>query len=81
MTVNGATTRPLQDHYNSRRPRRGGACGRLTTALTTALAVVAVAGVAAMISYQHSYELVTSHGETGLTARRKVKQIIDHAAA
>ena len=37
--------------------------------LTTALAVVAVAGVAAIISYQHAYELVTSHGETGLTAR------------
>ena len=36
--------------------------------LTTALAVVAVAGVAAIISYQHAYELVTSHGETGLTA-------------
>jgi len=36
--------------------------------VTTALAVVAVAGVAAIISYQHAYELVTSHGETGLTA-------------
>lgn len=33
--------------------------------ITTALAVVAVAGVAAIISYQHAYELVTSHGETG----------------
>ena len=29
---------------------------------------MAVAGVAAIISYQHAYELVTSHGETGLTA-------------
>jgi Protein of unknown function (DUF2637) len=37
--------------------------------ITTALAVAAVAGVAAVISYQHAYELVTSHGETGLTAR------------
>jgi hypothetical protein len=37
--------------------------------LTTALAVLAVAGVAAIISYQHAYELVSSHGETGLTAR------------
>lgn len=36
--------------------------------ITTALAVVAVAGVAAIISYQHAYELVTSHGETGITA-------------
>src|ERR1700733_7712997 len=36
--------------------------------ITTALAVVAVAGVAAIISYQHAYELVTTHGETGITA-------------
>lgn len=36
--------------------------------ITTALAVVTVAGVAAIISYQHAYELVTTHGETGLTA-------------
>jgi hypothetical protein len=36
---------------------------------TTALAVVAVAVVAAVISYQHAYELVRSHGEAGLTAR------------
>lgn len=37
--------------------------------LTTALAVVAVASAAAIISYQHAYELIRSHGETGLTAR------------
>lgn len=30
--------------------------------------MVAVAGVAAIISYQHAYELITSHGETGITA-------------
>jgi hypothetical protein len=36
--------------------------------ITTALAVVAVAGVAAIISYQHAYELVSSHGEAGATA-------------
>ena len=36
--------------------------------ITTALAVIAVAGVAAIISYQHAYELVSSHGETGVTA-------------
>src|ERR1700742_5378858 len=36
---------------------------------TTALAVVAVALVAAVISYQHAFELVQSHGESGLTAR------------
>jgi hypothetical protein len=37
--------------------------------ITTALAVMAVAVVAAVISYQHAYELVRSHGETGTTAR------------
>jgi Protein of unknown function (DUF2637) len=37
--------------------------------ITTALAVVAVAGVAAIISYQHAFELVRSHGESGTTAR------------
>ena len=35
--------------------------------ITTALSVVAVADVAAIISYQHAYELVTSHGKIGLT--------------
>lgn len=35
---------------------------RITTAL-------AVAAVAAVISYRHAYELVRTHGETGLTAR------------
>jgi hypothetical protein len=39
------------------------------TRITTALAVLMVAGVAATISYQHAYELVRSHGETGVTAR------------
>jgi Protein of unknown function (DUF2637) len=37
--------------------------------ITTALAVVAVAVVAAIISYQHAYELAHSHGESGVTAR------------
>jgi len=37
--------------------------------ITSALAVIAVAGVAAIISYQHAYELVSSHGESGVTAR------------
>jgi len=34
--------------------------------ITTALAVLAVAGVAAIISYQHGYQLVSSHGESGV---------------
>jgi len=37
--------------------------------LTRALAVIAVACVAAIISYQHAYELVSTHGEHGRTAR------------
>lgn len=37
--------------------------------ITTAVAVAIVAAVAAMISYRHVYELVSIHGETGLTAR------------
>ena len=56
------------------RPARGGAAtgaavtGKLIR-VTTALAVAGVAGVAAIISYRHAYELVSTHGETGLTAR------------
>jgi hypothetical protein len=37
--------------------------------ITTVLAVAAVAAVAAVISYRHAYELVRSHGESGMTAR------------
>ena len=37
--------------------------------ITNAMAVATVAAVAAVISYRHAYELVTAHGETGLTAR------------
>lgn len=37
--------------------------------ITTALAVVAVALAAAVISYQHAYELVRSHAQSGVTAR------------
>jgi Protein of unknown function (DUF2637) len=37
--------------------------------ITTALAVATVAAVAAVISYRHAYELVSTHGETGPTAR------------
>ncbi|MFA1550772.1 DUF2637 domain-containing protein [Actinomadura chokoriensis] len=41
----------------------------LVIKVTTALAVVAVATVAALISYAHMLDLVRSHGETGTTAR------------
>jgi hypothetical protein len=37
--------------------------------ITTALAVATVAAVAAVISYGHAYELVSTHGENGITAR------------
>jgi hypothetical protein len=49
-------------------PTQAGVTDRLIR-ITTALAVAAVAAVAAIISYRHAYELVTTHGETGLTAR------------
>ena len=42
--------------------------GRLIR-ITTALAVVTVAAVAAVISYRHAYDLVSTHGETSATAR------------
>src|ERR1700742_2935688 len=36
---------------------------------TTALAVVGVAAVAAVASYEHAYALVEAHGEAGWTGR------------
>ena len=36
---------------------------------STALAVLGVAAVAAVASYEHAYDLVRAHGETGWTAR------------
>ena len=63
----------------ARRPQVSGRCERRTSRgvratdrlirITTALAVATVAAVAAVISYRHAYELVSTHGETGLTAR------------
>ena len=49
-------------------PHEAGVTARLIR-ITTALAVAAVAAVAAVISYRHAYELVSTHGETGATAR------------
>jgi Protein of unknown function (DUF2637) len=37
--------------------------------LSTAAAVIAVAGIAAYVSYWHAYAVVQAHGETGITAR------------
>ena len=36
--------------------------------LSTAAAVLAVAGIAAYVSYWHAYAVVRAHGETGITA-------------
>ena len=37
--------------------------------LSTAVTVLAVAGIAAYVSYWHAYAAVRAHGETGITAR------------
>jgi hypothetical protein len=37
--------------------------------LSTAMAVLAVAGIAAYVSYWHAYAVVRAHGESGITAR------------
>ena len=37
--------------------------------LSTAAAVLVVAGIAAYVSYGHAYAVVRAHGETGITAR------------
>jgi hypothetical protein len=37
--------------------------------LSTAVAVLAVAGIAAYVSYRHAYAVVRAHGQTGITAR------------
>ncbi len=37
--------------------------------ISTAAAVVGVAGIAAYVSYQHAFEVVRAHRESGLTAR------------
>ena len=37
--------------------------------VSTAAAVVGVAGIAAYVSYWHAFEVVRAHGESGITAR------------
>jgi hypothetical protein len=41
----------------------------LAIRLSTAMAVLAVAGIAAYVSYWHAYAVVRAHGESGITAR------------
>jgi hypothetical protein len=44
-------------------------CGDQAIRWSTALAVLGVAAVAAVTSYEHAYDLVRAHGESGWTAR------------
>ena len=37
--------------------------------VSTAVSVLGVAGIAAYVSYLHTYEVVCAHGERGVTAR------------
>jgi hypothetical protein len=48
---------------------------------STAGAVVGVAAVAAVASYEHAYDLVRAHGEVGWTARPVLLQILHRDAA
>jgi hypothetical protein len=57
---------PSAEHYPPASPATG--IDRAIR-LSTATAVLAVAGIAAYASYWHAYAVVRAHGETGITAR------------
>jgi len=57
---------PLGDDYPPEPLTSGIDCA---IRLSTAAAVLAVAGIAAYISYWHAYAVVRAHGESGITAR------------
>ena len=40
--------------------------------LSTAAAVLAVAGIAANVSYWHAYAVVRAHGESGITCAARI---------
>jgi hypothetical protein len=61
-----AATRPLGD---DEQPAPRTSCIDRAIRLSTAAAVIAVAVIAAYISYWHAYAVVRAHGETGITAR------------
>jgi hypothetical protein len=63
MTTLAATSQ-LTDDYDT----ATGSVDRVIR-ISTAVAVLAVAGVAAYVSYWHAYAVVRAHGETGITAR------------
>jgi hypothetical protein len=62
----GADGYPLADDDLPTPPAAGIDCA---IRLSTAAAVLAVAGIAASVSYGHAYAVVRAHGETGITAR------------
>jgi Protein of unknown function (DUF2637) len=64
MTALGATA-PATDGYDVTATKSVDRVIRLSTAV----AVLAVAGVAAYVSYWHAYAVVRAHGESGITAR------------
>ena len=61
-----ADNRPPADDYPPAPPASG--IDRAIR-LSTAAAVLAVAGIAAYVSYRHAYTVVLAYGETGITAR------------
>jgi Protein of unknown function (DUF2637) len=65
MTALAATSQ-ITDDYDIAAAR--GSIDRVIR-ISTAAAVLAVAGVAAYVSYWHAYAVVRAHGETGITAR------------
>jgi nitrate reductase NapE component len=63
---------PLGDN-DPPRPRTSGIDHAIR--LSTAMAVLAMAGIAAYVSYWHAYAVVRAHGETGITARLEPARI------
>jgi hypothetical protein len=51
-----------------------------TIRLSTAAAVLAVAGIAAYVSYWHAYAVVRAYGETGITAQAMITASGDRSA-
>ncbi len=64
----GRTTTVLTAAPGRYHPAAAGTADRAIR-LSTAAAVLAVAGIAAHVSYWHAYAVVRAHGETGIGAR------------
>jgi hypothetical protein len=65
------TDRAITEIAGTGKDNRATSTGSIDRAicLSMAAAVLAVAGVAAYVSYCHTYAIVRGHGETGVTAR------------